>query len=111
MNRTCSTQPLQRHGGGVETAVHPPDQQLGVELLLARVAEDPAGSPTAQRHQHPLEVAAALGHEVPAADPLHQALPLEGPQPLGQEARSADIGREGSLVMEWEYLLLTATRS
>jgi hypothetical protein len=30
---------------------------------------------------------------------------------LDELTRSADIGREGSLVMEWEYLLLTATRS
>ena len=30
---------------------------------------------------------------------------------LDELARSADIGRDGSLVMEWEYLLLTATRS
>ena len=30
---------------------------------------------------------------------------------LDELARSADLGREGSLVMEWEYLLLTATRS
>ena len=30
---------------------------------------------------------------------------------LDELARSADIGRDGSLVMEWEYLLLTATRT
>jgi len=30
---------------------------------------------------------------------------------LDELAHSADIGRDGSLVMEWEYLLLTATRT
>jgi hypothetical protein len=30
---------------------------------------------------------------------------------LDELAHSADISRDGSLVMEWEYLLLTATRT
>ena len=30
---------------------------------------------------------------------------------LDELARIADLGRDGSLVMEWEYLLLTATRT
>ena len=33
-----------------------------------------------------LEVAAALGQQVAAAELLDQALPLEGPQPFGQQA-------------------------
>ena len=72
----------------VDVAVHVPQQQLGVQILVADLT-DPAGAPDAQRLDHRPELAPSQGQDVAHLTrvvlPFHDARPDELAQPLGQQ--------------------------
>ena len=82
--------PLRRDGPVVDVAVHVPQQQLGIEVLVADLA-DPADAPHSQRLDHRLQLAAGrrqdIPHVVAIAAPVDHARPDQLVQPLGQQGR------------------------
>ena len=86
VNRMCRTWRLPGKPDSVEPGVHPPHQQLGVELVGVGVAERPLRAPLAQAEHDRFELAAGVGEQVLVAEPLDEPGPLELAQPLGQQA-------------------------
>jgi hypothetical protein len=79
--------------------VHPPHQQLGIELLGAGVAEPVAGTPLGQAQDHGPEVQAGLGELVAvigAADDLRR---LQLAEAAGQQ-RPGDPGQAAGQLVE-----------
>ena len=78
---------------GVDSAVHPPDEQLRVELVRQGVAEHPLGAPLRQAEDDRLEGPARGGQHVVRPRALDDAEALEMAQALGQQrARETRAG-------------------
>ena len=72
---------------GVESGVHPPDQELGVQLFRCRVAECPSGTPPPEVEQDRLELLAGVGQQILAAETFDEPRPLELAQPFVKRLR------------------------
>ena len=77
--------PVSGQGRGVEAAVHPPDEQLRVELVGLGVTEHPPGAPLRHAEDEGLEGTSRRREHVPRARPLDDAEALEVAQSLGQQ--------------------------
>lgn len=69
----------------VDTSVHPPDKELGIEFVGARFVEYPLCAPLAQSEDDRFEVSARVGEEVFAVETFEDAGPFELPKTLREQ--------------------------
>ena len=82
--------PPRRHGVQIEIAVHVPEQQVRVEIVLAELGH-PSDSPGAERVHDGSQLPSGLGELVgdppPVVPPVHDTRPDQGVEALGQQRR------------------------
>ena len=87
VNRVWSTWRLPGKLDVSTRRVHPPHEQLGVELPLLGIAERPFRTPLTEAENDRLEVAAGLGEQILGLDTLDKPGPLELTKALREQVR------------------------